>query len=246
MRPRPIFGLSPSTLDEAGVAARLATASPAGEGACLIVTPNLDHVVQLRRNPGFRAAYRRASLILCDGFPVHYYARLRGHRAHRVTGSGLIARLMHRPDPAARLMFVVDRPETARAVEAWADAHGVMDRVATVIPPAGFIMQEAACAALATAIAQHRPSLLIMGVGAPQSEMFIDRYHGDLPDCWALCVGQGVKMALGLVRRAPVSVQTLHAEWLWRLLQEPRRLAGRYGIGAFRFAHAVAADLAGR
>ncbi len=246
MTPRPIFGLHPSTLDEADVAARLATAAPAGEGACLIVTPNLDHIVQLRRNPAFRAAYHSASLILCDGFPVQYYARLRGHRAHRVTGSGLIARLMHRPDPAARLMFVVDRPETARAVEAWAEEHGITDQVATAIPPGGFITQPNACSALATTIARHRPTLLIMGVGAPQSEIFVDRYHSELPDCWALCVGQGVKMALGLVRRAPVAVQTLHAEWLWRLLQEPRRLAGRYGLGAFRFARAVAADLAGR
>lgn len=245
MTAHPIFGLIPSTLDEAGVTARLATSSPAGAGACLIVTPNLDHIVQLRRNAAFRAAYRRAVLILCDGFPVQYYARLRGHHAHRVTGSGLIARVMQHPDPAMRLMFVVDRPETAGAVAAWARAHGVIDQVATAIPPVGFIAQPAACSALATAIAHHRPGLLIMGVGAPQSEIFIDRYHRDLPDCWALCVGQGVKMALGLVRRAPPAVRTLHAEWLWRLLQEPRRLAGRYGLGAFRFAGAIAADLRG-
>jgi N-acetylglucosaminyldiphosphoundecaprenol N-acetyl-beta-D-mannosaminyltransferase len=245
MSPQPIFGLTPSMLDETGVAARIATPSPTGQGACLIVTPNLDHIVQLRRNPAFRAAYRRAALILCDGFPVQYYARLRGHAAHRVTGSGLIARLMRQPDPAARLMFVVDQPETARAVERWAHAHGMADQVATAIPPAGFITQPTACAALATAIVQHRPTLLIMGVGAPQSEIFIDRAHTALPDCWALCVGQGVKMALGLVRRAPPAVQMLHAEWLWRLMQEPRRLAGRYGLGAFRFAGAVAADLRG-
>jgi N-acetylglucosaminyldiphosphoundecaprenol N-acetyl-beta-D-mannosaminyltransferase len=243
---RPIFGFVPSALDEAAAAARIAGPPPVGAGASLVVTPNLDHIVQYRRNPAFRAAYRRAAIILCDGFPVHYYARLRGHPAHRVTGSGLIARLMHAPDPAARLLFVVDRPETARAVETWAHTHGIADQVATSIPPLGFITQPSACEHLASAIARHRPTLLVMGVGAPQSEIFIDRYHNALPDCWALCVGQGVKMALGLVRRAPPVVQTLHAEWLWRLIQEPRRLAGRYGLGAFRFAGAIVADLRGR
>ncbi|MCW8308623.1 WecB/TagA/CpsF family glycosyltransferase [Acidiphilium sp. PA] len=243
---RPIFGFVPSTLDETAVAARIAASPPFGAGPSLVVTPNLDHIVQYRRNPAFRAAYRRAAIILCDGFPVHYYARLRGHAAHRVTGSGLIARLMHHPDPAVRMLFVVDRPETAHAVETWAQQHGIAHQVATSIPPLGFIAQPSACDQLALAIAQHRPTLLVMGVGAPQSEIFIDRYHAALPDCWALCVGQGVKMALGLVRRAPPAVQTLHAEWLWRLIQEPRRLAGRYGLGAFRFASAIVADLRGR
>ncbi len=244
----PIFGLTPSELDEAAVAALLATPSPAGDGPCLIVTPNLDHIVQLRRNPAFRAAYRHAALILCDGFPVHYYARLRGHRAHRVTGSGLIARIMKNPAarPAARLMFVADQPATARAIEIWAANSGIAgfaDRVAAIVPPFGFIDMPEACANLAASITRHRPTLLIMAVGAPQSEIFTDRYRAALPDCWALCVGQGVKMALGLVRRAPSAVQTLHAEWLWRLAQEPRRLGARYGLGAFRFAAAIAADL---
>lgn len=247
MSAHPIFGFVPSVLDEAGVLSRLAVPSPAGGGPSLIVTPNLDHVVQLRRNADFRAAYRRAALVLCDGFPVHYYARLRGHAAHRVTGSDLIDRIMNRPGPPreSRMMFVVDRAETADAVTAWAVRNRIDQTVATIVPPAGFIRSPPACAALVAAIARHRPTLLIMGVGAPQSEIFIDRHHAALTDCWALCVGQGVRMALGLVRRAPKAVQTLHAEWLWRLMQEPRRLAGRYGIGAFRFAGAIAADLRG-
>lgn len=242
-----IFGFVPSRLDAAAVAARIARPPPAGHGPSLIVTPNLDHVVQLQRNPAFRAAYRRAALILCDGFPVHYYARLRGHPATRVTGADLIARLMHHAEPGAlgRMTFVLDAPATAHAVERWAAKRGIAHTVITIVAPPRLIDRPAACESLADTIAGHPPDLLVMAVGAPQSEIFIDRYHAALPDCWALCVGQGVKMALGLVRRAPPLLQSLHVEWLWRLIQEPCRLGPRYGLGAFRFIEAIAADLRG-
>jgi N-acetylglucosaminyldiphosphoundecaprenol N-acetyl-beta-D-mannosaminyltransferase len=101
-------------------------------------------------------------------------------------------------------------------------------------------------APLAARIAAHRPDILVMGVGSPQSEVFADAWAAALPPCWVLCVGQGVKVALGLVRRAPPVMQAAQAEFLWRLGQEPRRLAGRYSRGAVLFLLAVLADLAGR
>lgn len=244
MTPAPVFGMVPSPLDEAGVLTLIARETPAA-GPALIVTPNLDHIVQLRRNAAFRAAYRGARLVLCDGFPVQYYARLRGHPAHRVTGSDLIARLMAAAQPGRRMMFVVDEAATALAVKRWAATQGLADEVETLVPGYGFIGDATGCAGMVDAIRQFRPDIMVMAVGAPQSEIFVDRYRDALPPCWALCVGQGVKMALGLVGRAPPVVRRLHGEWLWRLAQEPRRLGARYGLGAFRFAAAIVDDLRG-
>lgn len=245
MSARSIFGFVPSALDEAAVARLLLAPSARGTGPHLVVTPNLDHIVQLQHNQAFRAAYDHAALTLCDGFPVHYYARLRGHPAHRVTGSGLIARLLGDGGLNAeqRPVFVCDRAKTAAATMRWAEARGCADSVATIVPPLGFIDDPAACATLVAAIAAHRPGLIVMGVGAPRSEIFIDRSRAALPDCWALCVGQGLAMAIGLVTRAPPAIRALHGEWLWRLAREPRRLGPRYGIGAFRFARALVRDL---
>lgn len=237
---RPIFGFTPSPFTLQAVAAHL-TQPPPAPGPNLIVTPNLDHIVQLRRNPAFRAAYHRATIILCDGFPVHYYARLHGHMCHRVPGSDLIAHLMHHITPPTRLTFVLDGPQTAQAVQSWAETRAIP--ATTTIPPYGFIHRPEACTTLARTITESRPTLLIMAVGAPQSEIFIDRYHSLLPDCWTLCVGQGVRMALGLTSRAPPIIRTLHTEWLWRLLQDPSRLTSRYTLGAVRFLAAIVADM---
>lgn len=242
----PIFGFLPSHVDLAATIRLIATPPPAGIGPQAVITANLDHVVQLRRSPAFQDAYRHAALIVCDGFPVEYYARLRGHPVQRVTGTDLLEGLLGQPGvDIQRPIFVVDSPATANAVENWAAARGCTAAVASHVPPYGFIDDDIACENIVIAAAMHRTRLLVMAVGSPHSEIFIDRYRAILPDCWALSVGQAVKTALGLARRAPVAVRALHAEWLWRVAHEPRRLCGRYGFGAIRFLEAVAADLRG-
>jgi N-acetylglucosaminyldiphosphoundecaprenol N-acetyl-beta-D-mannosaminyltransferase len=236
---RPVFGFVPNAIDTDAVVA-LVRDPP--DRMRLAVTPNLDHVVRLRRDAAFRDAYRRASLVLCDGFPVQIYARLHSHRARRVTGCDLVAGLLRRPpaDDRERWFFVVDQAPTATAVERWAAGSRQID---VAVPAMGFVHDETTCAALASRIAAHRTTLLVMAVGAPQSEIFVDRWRASLPPCWAVCVGQAVKAGLGLVRRAPGPVRALHLEWLWRVVQEPRRLGRRYGLGAPSFMVAVLDDL---
>ena len=94
-------------------------------------------------------------------------------------------------------------------------------------------------------IREHHTTILIMGVGAPKSEVWVWRHQHQLPNCWALCLGQAVRIALGLTTRAPRLIRTLHGEWLWRICQEPRRLAGRYIRGSVMFLVAIFEDLAG-
>jgi N-acetylglucosaminyldiphosphoundecaprenol N-acetyl-beta-D-mannosaminyltransferase len=95
---------------------------------------------------------------------------------------------------------------------------------------------------MAQAIAAHGTTLLIMAVGAPRSEIFVDTYRDVLPPCWAFCVGQAVKIELGLVQRASYRWQSAGMEWLWRLIQEPSRLAKRYATATAGFAAAIIED----
>lgn len=240
-----IFGFSVSPLTATEIARHI-LASPRSTDVGLVVTPNIQHVAVLRTDEGFRAAYASAEIVTCDGFPVHYYARLRGCPSPgRVTGCDIVADLMadRRALTGQRLFFVVDHPDTARAIAAWAAEGGLV--AATQVPPFGFEKDEAACRALAEMIARHGTTLLFMGLGAPKSEMFVDRHRSALPPCWALCVGQAVKMALGLTPPPPSSVKRLNLEWLWRILLEPKRLGIRYARSTIGFLAAVAADLGG-
>ena len=195
----------------------------------LVVTPNLDHVRRLRI-PAFAAAYASAALVCPDGLPVLLYARLRGLRLRaRVTGCELFSRLSRHVGLRKHDLFlVVESQSTALAARRWAAGLGLADRMSIVAAPTNLDSDRGAQAELAQRIGAARPTILVMTLGAPVSEVFVHRNRHLLPPCWALCVGQALRVELALTRRAPGVWQRLGLEWLWRLGHEPRRLLSRY------------------
>ena len=217
---------------------------PAKHRVNLVVTPNLDHVRLLRRVE-FRAAYHNAEMVCPDGLPVLLYARLRGLRlSSRVTGCELFSLLAnHRRLATQRLFFVLEGEQTARAVTAWARARSMCDRVRYYVAPSGLLADDHAQASMLSAIQSARPTILIMTLGAPQSEILVHRHRDNLPPCWAMCVGQAVRVELGLATRAPAMWQRLGLEWMWRARQEPKRLIRRYVQSAVWFPAAILHDI---
>ncbi len=235
------FGLTLS-MGTAREIACLAIRETPKDCVALVVTPNIDHIATIRRFPPLARAYRNAAHIVCDGWPVQLYARWCGLKVRRVTGCDLTSELM-RLAPGAksqRLFFVVDSEATERAVRDWATQLDVDCDVR--VPPIGFAQDAGYCARLAETIRDHKTNILIMAVGAPRSEVFVDTYRDVLPPCWAFCVGQAVKVELGLVQRASWRWRSLGMEWLWRMLQEPARLGWRYMSASIGFGFAVVED----
>jgi N-acetylglucosaminyldiphosphoundecaprenol N-acetyl-beta-D-mannosaminyltransferase len=235
------FGLKLST-DSAREIARIAIRQAPENGVELVVTPNIDHIAMIRRSTALARAYRNATRIVCDGWPVQVYARWCGLPVDRVTGCEITAELMRMapyPD-SQRLFFVVDSLATEQAVRGWAIRNAVACDV--TIPPFGFERDIGYCGRLAAGIREFGTTVLIMAVGAPRSEVFVDTYRSLLPSCWAFCVGQAVKIELGLVQRASSRWQLVGMEWLWRVLQEPSRLTKRYVKATFGFGIAVVED----
>jgi len=209
------------------------------------VTPNVQHVAEMRRNPELQRAIQDADLVTCDGFPLVSYARMSGCEIPgRVTGREVVEELMLRsPLTGHVLFFLIDSVETADATRLWAESRGLSDRVVIEVAPQRFGEDQRECAALAARIRAAGTTILFIGLGAPKSELFAARYRGHLGDCWALCIGQSVRLVLGLVRRPPQICVALRMEWFWRMALEPRRLAGRYAFGAMGFGAAVLSDM---
>lgn len=87
------FGLSFST-DSARDIVTTAIQQPPADGIALVVTPNIDHIATIWRSPALARAYRKATCIVCDGWPVHRYARFCGLEVARVTGCEITSELM--------------------------------------------------------------------------------------------------------------------------------------------------------
>lgn len=78
------------------------------------------------------------------------------------------------------------------------------------------------------AIRAAAPDCLFVALPSPRKERFVARYGGSLGVPFLMGVGGSLDVLAGLVRRAPGWMQQLGLEWLFRVLQEPRRLGPRY------------------
>ncbi len=222
---------------------------PPGSGPSMVVTANIDHVVNLLRDGRFRTAYRSAKLATADGFPVALYARLRGaDLPGRVPGPDLFAAMMPQFDQRRhRPFFVVSRAQTGEKLRAWLVDRGFApEAVGAVCPPFGFEKDQAYSAALARQIREHGTTHLVMGVGSPKSELWLYDWRQALGDCYALGIGAGIDFFVGTEVRAPQWMQAVGLEWFWRMAREPRRLAKRYAMDALLFPLAVFRDATGR
>lgn len=196
-----------------------------------LATLNLDHVVKLRRDPAFRAAYARHDLVTADGNPIVWLSRLAGHRVALVPGSDLVrpvARIAARYDVPMALFGATE--EALRAAAAVLEReHPGLRIVACIAPPMGFDPlgpeADAAIARLQTAGAR----LCLVALGAPKQEIFAAHAAAAMPETGFVSIGAGLDFLAGTQVRAPKIVRMLALEWLWRLLGDPRRLAGRYG-----------------
>jgi N-acetylglucosaminyldiphosphoundecaprenol N-acetyl-beta-D-mannosaminyltransferase len=83
-------------------------------------------------------------------------------------------------------------------------------------------------APIAQRIAATKPDLVLVCLGAPKQEIFCDQHFRELAPAVMVCVGAGIDFIAGTARRAPRWISRSGLEWLYRLAQEPRRLAGRY------------------
>jgi len=250
LRPRTAFGLAFDNTDVIRTARVISTRLlHRSSDAHVYVTPNIQHVSEMRRNPALRSALQEADLVTCDGFPLVMYAQWRGcDIPGRVTGREVVDEIMLRTalDPAHVLFFLIESAETAAAVAQWAERRGLSHQVITEVAPSRFGENEPDAAALADRIRGAGTTLLFLGLGAPKCELFATRFRSKLGACWALCIGQSVRVSLGLILGPPQKWVDLRLEWAWRIVQEPRRLIGRYVSSALGFAVAVAQDLLGR
>ena len=240
---RRIFGLAVTSLDAVQCAAHILSPRT-DERVRLLTTPNIDHL-RLLRQPAFAEAYASASLVCIDGFPLALYARLRGLRpSRRVTGCEVFHHVMNGADLARhRFFFVVECGATAAALADWLRRRGLEHASCVEVAVSHLSDDEAAQVALAQTVRRYGATILVMALGAPVSELFVHSQRARLPGCWALCVGQAVRVEVGLTRRAPSLMRRLGFEWAWRLAHEPRRLGGRYVLGAAWFPVAIVRDL---
>lgn len=213
----------------------------------VVVTPNVDHVVQVSENAALRAVYSDAMYVLADGAPVVAASRLRRatRLPGRVTGADLFPRLCADAATTGLSVAVVGgNPGVAtEAMRRLQHRHPTLHVRGTYSPPFGFERDAAECERIVAMINAWRPDLLFLGLGAPKQELWAGAHLSRLDVGPVLCVGAALDFVAGTVPRAPRWMQAIGMEWSWRLAREPRRLAYRYLVRGVRFLPLVLKDL---
>ncbi len=211
-----------------------------GDGAFrYVVTPNVDHIVTLQDDAAFRTAYRDAALVLADGQPLVWAARLLGRPLpERVAGSDLVPTVLERANAHRDVgVFLLGAAPhvAARAADLIGERWPNLRLAGRLSPDFGFETDPGRNDEICAMIERCKPDLLIVALGAPRQECWIWRHRHRLRARVALCTGAAIDFLVGERARAPRRMQSLGLEWLHRLCSEPARLGPRYARDAVVF-----------
>lgn len=209
-----------------------------------IATPNPEMVVLAKRDPEFQRIINSADLAIPDGIGLVWAARILGRTLpKRVTGTDLMERLCQEGSKHGWSVYLIGgKPGVASAAAAklkiknsklkiWAETGPALtlDAGRWTLDTKGKIKK------IVEQINQKSPDLLFVAFGMGKQEKFIYDNLDKLNVKLAMVVGGAFDFISGSLTRAPLPVQKLGLEWLWRLIQEPWRIKRQLALGKFIF-----------
>jgi N-acetylglucosaminyldiphosphoundecaprenol N-acetyl-beta-D-mannosaminyltransferase len=191
------------------------------------------HVVnQSREIPELEQALSRAGLIYCDGYGVRLAARtLNQPVPHRMTGADWVYGLAALCEAGGRSLYLLgSEPTTAR------DAAEKLRRWYPGLDVVGahhgfFELESPHNDRVIEDINSKQPDIVLVGMGTPKQELWVDRYADRLDVDVLWTVGALFDYIAGRVPRAPRWLADNGLEWIFRLAIEPRRMWKRYLLG---------------
>jgi exopolysaccharide biosynthesis WecB/TagA/CpsF family protein len=224
-----IAGVPVDTVDMAAAISRVRTALVGGR-LFQVSTINLDFVVRAQHDPEVRRIFERSDLNIADGAPVVWLGRLLGaEMPGRVAGADLVPALLAESAQAHARVFLLGGEGGVAAIAGarLRELYPGLVVAGTYEPPRAAVedMNNGEILAL---IDEAKPDLLLVALGHPKQEHWIDLHRERLPVSVAIGVGCVFDLLAGRSRRAPRWMQDVGLEWAYRIGREPRRLFGRY------------------
>jgi N-acetylglucosaminyldiphosphoundecaprenol N-acetyl-beta-D-mannosaminyltransferase len=195
---------------------------------------NAAKLVAMHDDPKLSEIIDGCGLVNADGQSVVWASRLLGDPLpERVAGIDLMDALLELAERRGYSVYFLGarsdvlQQAVARLRERYPQLHvaGARD---------GYFTDDEAPGVCKT-IRASGADVLFVAMSSPRKEYFLGEYGPELGVPFVMGVGGSIDVMAGMTRRAPAAWQRLGLEWLFRLLQEPRRLFRRYAITNTRF-----------
>ena len=198
-----------------------------------VVAINVDVVMKIEEDPYLKKVVDEADMVLVDGKPLVWISKLHGNPVKaKISGSDLVPVLCQKAaEKGYRIFILGGKDGVAKVAETRLQRMYPEIQIAGVYaPPFGFEKDAEELNHINTMITDAHPDILITCFGCPKQEKWIyeniDKYDAKV----SVCAGATVDFLAGTVKRAPKWMSDHGLEWLYRFMQEPRRLFKRYFI----------------
>lgn len=192
-----------------------------------IVTPNTDIMVSLHSSlDKLLPVYEAAWLRLCDSKVLYLLARLAGRNLTLVPGSDLTESLFREViTPEDSVCVIGGGGDVVQLLQTFVGSFSLSH----YNPPMGFIDDPAEIRKCVDFVIDHPSRYVFFAVGSPQQEIVAQAVlRTEQATGTGFCIGASINFLIGKETRAPIWMQKAVLEWLYRLLQNPKRLWKRY------------------
>jgi len=193
----------------------------------LIFTINLDHLQKISKNKKFKETYCQANLIVADGTPIVWLSKIFGSTKLpcRVNGTNLVKKILEiSTTENFRIFLLGGRKKTLEKLK---EKYPRAKIVGIISPPFNQI-SDWPNSQYRQQITKSKANIVLVALGAPRQEKWLVKNFFATGANIGVGVGSAVELLAGIKKRAPVWMQKSGLEWLFRLIQEPKRLGRRY------------------
>ena len=198
-----------------------------------VVAINVDVVIKIEEDSYLKEIADNADIVLVDGKPLvwiaNYYKR---PVKEKVSGSDLVPLLCARAEEKQYSIYIIGGKEgiAEKAKKRLENLYPGIAIVATYSPPFDFEKDEAELNKINRQITKVKPDIVIACFGCPKQEKWVYENYTKYDAKVSICAGATVDFLAGNISRAPKWMSDNGLEWLYRFLQEPKRMFKRYFI----------------
>ena len=199
----------------------------------ILFTLNPDHLYWLQRDPEFGAAYGNATLVSSDSKYVYWALGFLGRAIkEKSSGSDIVPAYWrhHAANPDVAIFLLGAKPGIAQMAQERINRLAGRNIVVGALGPSfNFVTDAQETTAAIELINASGATCLIVGLGAPKQEIWINRHRALMPRVKVFMgVGATIDYEAQAVKRAPAWMTRNGLEWVYRMTTEPRRYWRRY------------------